>query len=300
VYVELARCLGLAASDTPMHWRRKTDTAQWSRFRGLDVLVVEDVEVNQEVMLELLAGVGIRARLAENGAEALTAVADKVPDVVLMDCQMPVMDGFAATRKLRENPAWSTLPVIALTANALADDRARCFAAGMNAHVAKPIRLEVLYESLLQWLPDYVPLPLSLPAIEAEADSADIESVLPEFAGIDVALGMAHVGRLPLLLRVLKRFRDNQGRHFAAQFSEAMVAADQEGMLRLAHSLKGVARTLGATELGEAAAQLETAITANATPQLSQQFERVAAQLKQLCAELHRVDSLLDAEAGQR
>ena len=304
VYVELARCLGVCEADTPMQGRRKTDTAQWSRFRGLEVLVVEDVEVNQEVMLELLAGVGIHARLAENGAAALTAVADNLPDVVLMDCQMPVMDGFTATQKLRENPAWKTLPVIALTANAKADDQARCFAAGMNAHLAKPIRMELLYERLLQCLPDYLPLPL--PAIVASStnveivDPADNAAALPEFPGIDVALGMAQVGRLPLLLRVLKRFRDNQGQHFAAQFAEALAAADQGGMLRLAHSLKGVAHTLGATDLGDAAAHLETAVAADSPQQLSLQFALVTTQLQHLSAGLHRIDSLLDGAAPPR
>ena len=153
VYVELARCLGVFDEETPNPNRRKDADLQWSRFRALDILLVEDVEVNQEVICELLASVGLSVRLAGNGVEALSEVARKTPDLILMDCQMPVMDGYMATRQLRENPLWRKLPVIALTANAMVEDQEKCFAAGMNAHVAKPIRMELLYECMVQCVP---------------------------------------------------------------------------------------------------------------------------------------------------
>lgn len=206
---------------------------------------------------------------------------------------MPVMDGFTATRRLRENAAWHSLPVIALTANAMAEDQERCFAAGMNAHVAKPIRMEVLYDRLLQCLPDYLPAS-TVPVISATSEATRSASDLPEFPGIDIALGLAHVGRLPLLLRVLKRFRDNQGQNFAPQFAEALAAADHEGMVRLAHSLKGVARTLGATDLGVAAAQLEIALESNSAQAIAQQFSLTTTQLDHVSAGLHQIDRLLD------
>ena len=133
----------LARLETP-----RVQRPQWARFQGTDILVAEDLEINQEVVLGLLASVGLTARLAANGAEVLAEVARKVPDVILMDCQMPVMDGYEATRRLREDPGLRELPVIALTAHAMSDDRARSLAAGMNAHLVKPIDLDAMYEAL--------------------------------------------------------------------------------------------------------------------------------------------------------
>ena len=257
LYAQLARSLGIVSDLSLVGERRKGNTPQWSRFRHLDILLVEDVEVNREVIGELLVGVGLPPRMASNGAEALEEVARRTPDVILMDCQMPVMDGFAATRALRENPVHRHLPIIALTANAMVEDRERCLAAGMNAHVAKPVRMELLYQRLCECLPEYGETSgnqLADPDPEAGA-------ALPTFPGIDTALGLAQVGgQTATLLRVLKRFRDNQGKHFAPQFYTALAAGDREGAQRLAHSLKGIANTLGAVQLGEAAAALEVAV----------------------------------------
>ncbi len=101
-----------------------------------------------------MSNVGLTARFARNGVEALIAVQDKRPDLILMDCHMPEMDGYEATRQLRMRPDTRDLPIIALTADATMADQERCIEAGMNAHVAKPIRMEVLYERMVQCLPD--------------------------------------------------------------------------------------------------------------------------------------------------
>mgnify|MGYP000249895411 CR=1 FL=1 len=290
LYVELANCLGLATSE-PTENRRKSNTLHWPRFHGLDILLVEDVEINREVITELMAAVGLQVRTVENGAEALAAVELKQPDLILMDCQMPVMDGFTATAKLRANPATQHLPIIALTANALVGDQEKCFAAGMNAHVPKPICMDVLYQRMVQCLPvvaepeSALPLPLEAPPV----------AELPDFPGINMAIGLLHVGgRQPLLLRVLKQFRDNQGQTFAPQFLAAQAAGDWETRVRLAHSMKGVAHTLGALDLGEAAKVLLDAAQKNDTDACAELFPKVLAHLHPIIAGLSRLDKLIE------
>lgn len=292
VYVELARCLGIAEREAPNLDRRKAAILLWSRFRSLDILLVEDIELNQEVICELLSGVGLSVRVASNGAEALHEVALKTPDLILMDCQMPVMDGYTATRKLRENPDWKMIPIIALTANAMVEDQEACLAAGMNSHVAKPIRMAMLYERMVECLPGF-----DSPAIKySNGESSPLaDNFLPQFAGINVAVGLAHVGgRLPLLLRVLKQFRDNQGRNFEHQFAEAQTAGNWPAATLLAHSLKGVAHTLGATDLGEAASELETATANYDWTKCDELIPLVHNLLRQVTTGLAEIDHLLE------
>ncbi|PKO40765.1 MAG: hypothetical protein CVU31_15985 [Betaproteobacteria bacterium HGW-Betaproteobacteria-4] len=293
VYVELARCLGVTAQEAPKPDRRKAADRQWSRFRNLDILLVEDIEVNQEVICALLADVGITLRLASNGAEALDAVSRQVPDLILMDCQMPVMDGYTATRKLRENPAWEKIPVIALTANAMVEDKEACRAAGMNSHVPKPVRMDVLYERIAQCFPD-IPATATTETKRRLAPSA--ENTRPAFPGINVTIGLAHVGgRLPLLLRILKQFRDTQGLSFAGQFQTAQAAGDWLTASRLAHSIKGVAHTIGATDLGESAEVLERAAAAGDAEKCDAQLPPLLALLAQVMSGLVELDRQIDA-----
>jgi PAS domain S-box-containing protein len=292
LYVEVARCLGVFDAPEPVLDRRIAAKLQWARFRDLDVLLVEDVEVNQEVIMELLAGVGITVRLADNGAVALEEVARKRPDLILMDCHMPVMDGYEATRRLRADPATRSLPVIALTANALVADKEKCFAAGMNAHVAKPLRMEELYERMVQCFPDKTaqPAPLATPRMGARDGLPQLQ-----FPGIDLALGLSHVdGRVPLLLRVLKQFRDRVARTFEGEFMLAHANGDTETRIRLAHSLKGVAHTLGATELAEAAIALLAATKADDASCCVDLLPEVVARLNHVAAGLGEVDALIE------
>jgi CheY-like chemotaxis protein len=121
-------------------------------LHGLDVLLVEDTPLNQEVIGDLLANLGVNVRVADDGEAALRALEARRPDCVLMDCQMPVMDGYEATRRLRLRPEWRDLPVIALTANVMVGDKERCLAAGMNDFVGKPVDPAVLAAVLLRQL----------------------------------------------------------------------------------------------------------------------------------------------------
>jgi len=254
---ELARCLGESGGDQPEADPRIALRQQWARFHGLDLLVAEDMEINQEVIRELLASVGLQARMAANGAEVLAEVARKVPDVILMDCQMPVMDGFHATRELRRDPALAGLPIIALTANAMVEDKQRCLAAGMDAHLAKPFNLQTLFERLGQCLPAAGPAPAPVVAATPEPVAWDPH----RFPGVDLSIGLDYLGgSMPLLVKLLNSFRTNYGQNFERQMREARAAGDHVTQHRLAHSLKTLALTMGATALGEAAGSLEVAL----------------------------------------
>ena len=258
LYTGLAHCLDIA-SPVGAAGEHAPSAMDWSRFKGIDILLAEDMEVNQEVMQELLANVGLSVRIAENGEEALKAVAQRRPDLVLMDCQMPLLDGYEATRRLRSDPAYSDLPIIALTANATVGDQEKSIAVGMNAHVAKPIRMEELFQKMLACLPHYQPPA----ATQADlASGAAAQAGLLRLPGIDAEVGLVNVGGSEdFFVKMLKKFRDGRGQSFEAEYRAALKAGDWDEQIRLAHTLKGVASTLGALDLAQSAAMLTEAAT---------------------------------------
>jgi signal transduction histidine kinase/CheY-like chemotaxis protein len=141
---------GASAPDVPAPGVRAPDVR--ARLRGAHVLLVEDNEVNAEIAVELLHGAGVTVTVAGDGQQALDRLERERFDAVLMDCQMPVMDGYAATRALRRRPQCRTLPVIAMTANAMVGDRDAALAAGMDDHIAKPINIDEMYATLARWV----------------------------------------------------------------------------------------------------------------------------------------------------
>ncbi|CAG0978126.1 hypothetical protein ARNL5_02248, partial [Anaerolineae bacterium] len=181
-------------------WRKQqrdaghNETAK--QLRGAHLLLVEDNDMNRELALEILGNAGIRVDVAGNGLEALTMVSAGAYDGVLMDCQMPVMDGFEATRRIRADGRFDRLPVIAMTANAMAGDREKCLACGMNDHIAKPIDVRQMFATLARWVTPAVP------AAAADArDAAPAMAAIPPMAGIDVDAALIRVGGDAGLLR---------------------------------------------------------------------------------------------------
>ncbi|MHA7684936.1 response regulator [Cupriavidus sp. PET2-C1] len=220
------------------------------------VLLVEDNDINREVAVHLLQAAGIYPDTAENGAVALHLLQAGAYDLVLMDVQMPVMDGFEATRHIREQEKFASLPVVAMTANALPEDRARCLAAGMNDHIAKPISPPAFYAMLRQWLAvpggdDAAPPAGSRPAwVDALASSAHL----------DVGGGLGRVsGRAEVYRQLLERFASGYA-DMPDRIGERLARGDRDGALSLAHSLKGLAANLGAMSVSRAAATLEASL----------------------------------------
>jgi CheY-like chemotaxis protein len=147
------RVLGLSVSPTTRTTEREEASLDHrARLRGAKILLVEDNAINREIALTVLRSAGIVVSVAYDGQEALEMLGQERFDGVLMDCQMPVMDGYAATRALRQQPQWRDLPVIAMTANALVGDRDKVLAAGMNDHIAKPIKVDQMFATLARWV----------------------------------------------------------------------------------------------------------------------------------------------------
>ncbi|MCC7703432.1 response regulator [Janthinobacterium sp. GW460P] len=219
-------------------------------LRGAWLLLVEDNEVNQEVAQHILNDAGIRVDIAGNGAIALAKIEENAYDGVLMDCQMPVMDGYQATRKLRQDPRYSNLPVIAMTANAMVGDKEKCLDAGMNDFIAKPIDVAQLFGTLARWIAPAAPQEVAAVAAQPEAE-------LPVIAGLKMAEAMRRVGGNAALMRkLLDRFVETQ--FDAMQRIVAAIENNQlETAIREAHTLKGLAGNIGAGGLADSAARVE-------------------------------------------
>jgi len=226
-------------------------------IQGASLLVVEDNEINQQVARELLQQALFNVDIANHGKEAIEMIGRGQYDCILMDVQMPVMDGFTATLELRKDERYKDLPILAMTANATHEDRQRCEEAGMDAHIAKPIVPKVLFETLLKWVPHKE---REIPdAPNDEATDATLAE-LPALQGVDTEAGLARVGgNIRSYLKLLNKFAENQS-DAISQIQSAITDGDGELSVRLAHTLKGVGGAIGATALQEAAAKLETTL----------------------------------------
>ena len=237
-------------------------------YSGMRVLLAEDNPMNQDVVVELLRDTGLIVDMAGNGAEAVALAERQRYDLILMDIQMPVMDGLAATEALRRQPDWAGIPIVALTANAFDDDRAQCTRAGMDDFLAKPVVPAALFRTLLRWLPGAArgrdrAVPGSVaPTAEARValSDAELQRRLEEIADLDVTQGMLSLrNRLSTYVRLLGKYVESHDKDMA-QVREQLAAGDYDDARRLAHSLKGVSATLGASEVQARALVLETAI----------------------------------------
>jgi PAS domain S-box-containing protein len=231
------------------------------RVSGIRVLLVEDNEVNQQVATELLESEGAKVTIANHGAEAVKLLTQGVPpppfDIVLMDLQMPEMDGLTATRILRAQPHLEQLPIIAMTAHAMAEEVQRCLDAGMNDHVGKPIDPGTFFATIARWTRAHRQEVLHLPV---RAPSAEGEIILPQIGGVDVAAGLQRVaGNKRLYCGLLTQFAV---KHESAgiRIRQALASGDRSKAERLTHSLKGSAGNLAMKEIFDLAGRLERAI----------------------------------------
>jgi two-component system sensor histidine kinase/response regulator len=237
-------------------------------YGGARILVAEDNEVNQDVALELLREAGLAGDIADNGERAVQMAKDSAYDLIIMDMHMPVMDGLAATRALRALEQCRNTPIIAMTANAFAEDRARCIDAGMNDHVGKPVDPDILYATLLNWLPKRAESVSETGAAEPEDSLAALQTHFNGVAGVDVSLGVKYaLGKIASYTRRLRKYAALHGQSMAKL--RRLVAEDEHhAAMHLAHSLKGAVSFLGATALQATLGELEAALLERATAQI--------------------------------
>jgi CheY-like chemotaxis protein/HPt (histidine-containing phosphotransfer) domain-containing protein len=251
------------------------DDARRHAASGIRILLVEDNEVNQQVATELLESYGAIVTIANHGGEAvqiLTEGAQPLPfDVVFMDLQMPQMDGYTATKLIRAQSSLNGLPIIAMTAHALVEERQNCLEAGMSDHVSKPIDPDALLATLLRWAK-----PREVPSAGTETRSAKTKDdiTLPEIDGVDLEDGLKRVvGNKRLYRDLLVQFVAKQA-NAPAQISAAMESGDRELAQRIAHTVKGVAGNIGLPAVFHAAKTLETSIRGGGAlnPQMLEAF----------------------------
>jgi two-component system sensor histidine kinase/response regulator len=233
------------------------DLPDLHRLRGAKVLLVEDNSLNRILVTELLAQVGIVTETAEDGASGVAKALSGDYALVLMDLQMPTMDGYQATQELRRKEGFQDLPIVAMTANVMPEHIERCFAAGMNAHIAKPIDPGTLFRQLLRWIPQAKdPAP---PAPSAEVQAHGHDPAIRELPGMDVDSGLARVqGNEAVYRTLLEDFR-SQIADAHARIRRA-AGEDPAQARALCHALKGVAGNVGAMGIHAAAAALEAAL----------------------------------------
>jgi PAS domain S-box-containing protein len=294
-----------AVSDSRDNDREEATAQALMHLRGAHILLVEDNAINQELALELLSTNGMTAAVANNGQEALDVLREQRFDGVLMDCQMPVMDGYQATRAIRANPEWRDLPVLAMTANVMTGDREKAIAAGMNDHIGKPVKVREMLATMARWIQvkntghriDHKnePLAKSHPSLGLSPQSATPLSSLPGIdtqAGLDIAQG-----NQALYHRLLRRFRDTQS-DFAGDFAAALAAHehDPDAAPRCAHTLKSVAANIGAEAVRSTAAALEAACNDGQPPEsIETHLQATLAALQPVLAGLEPLDQSVPA-----
>ncbi len=269
--------------------------------RGANVLVVEDNEINQDVICQLLNSVGMMTLIAENGEEAVRLAGQRSFDLILMDMQMPIMDGLQATEAIRRLPEGRDIPILALTANAFDEERFRCLKAGMTDYLAKPVNPENLYDALIKWIAPRQKYGESKLKREKVQKGRKFQSKpekkllqdLAEIEGLDVSLGLRSLlNDIVGYAKLLGHFAE-QHAFDAVRMLTSLQLGDYETLKKKAHTLKGVAGTLGIGRCQFLAAQLEKLAQANADKsEISSRIEELAAVLDSLVANLQAVLSV--------
>jgi len=231
-----------------------------AQLQGAEVLLVEDNDFNQQVATELLALVGVRASLARDGQEALDLLRTRSFDAVLMDLQMPVMDGYEATRRIRENPAFDQMPILAMTAHAMVQEHVRCLSLGMNDYITKPIDPAALATTLAKWIRD-TRSALQLPPQDTARHGPGWMG-RPDPAVISRAAGLANFGgNAAIYEKILAKFLETKA-EAAGAIRVALAGGDRDTAGRLAHSMISGAGTIGAQDLSATSLVLQDAIGA--------------------------------------
>jgi CheY-like chemotaxis protein/two-component sensor histidine kinase len=274
---------------------QEVDMNELRPIQGARLLLAEDNLINQQVATEMLEQAMFFVEIANNGQEALDKLEEHYYDAVLMDIQMPVMDGYTATRKIREQEKFKDLPVLAMTANAMAEDKEQAMAAGMNDHIAKPVNPMELFSTLLEWIK---PGERDLPAGGTDAGETQItaDELPDQLYGIDIDAGLQRVGgNAKLFKKLLGEFYLDHREDIDA-IQEALQAGDHETAERLAHTIKGVAATIGANELNFSAKNLELAIKQDKIDDIDRLIDELAMVMRPIVEDLSALAPAQTAE----
>jgi len=268
-------------------------------LRGARILLAEDNAINQQVATEILVDAGFHVEVADNGKTAVSMVESGQYDIVLMDMQMPVMSGLEAAQLIRQQARFATLPIIAMTANVMQADRQRCYEAGMDDFVAKPIEPDALFHKLVQWVVPRKPGPVQpRPAApHAAAHEPPRDTPLPaHIDGVDMGVGLRRMmGKTLRYVSILRSFCETQC-HAALQIRQAWESDRTPEAIRMAHTVKGLAGQIGANALAGQAQALEQALEDGASPATTEQLltafsQALATQVRAILSALSAPDS---------
>ena len=272
---------------------RSPEPEKLSAIRGARILLVEDDEINRDVAQEVLTRAQLMVDCASNGIEAVERVKGGEFDCVLMDIRMALKDGYQATREIRRDPRFKTLPILAMTANAMVGDRERCLGAGMNDQITKPFTSGELLAMLVRWVEpkserhnDDQPL--------SEKEPPRLQQPLPDLAGIDCSAGLERMmGDSRAYRKLLLKFADlHQG---VIDELRSALTKNSPAAVRLAHTLKGSAGNIGATRLQQLAGELETVLKQSGNPESV--LEATAAELERVALAIGQLKSGRDSAA---
>jgi len=259
--------------------------------RGARILLAEDNEINQQVAKEVLEGEGFYVDIANNGREAVDMVQTKEYDIILMDLQMPVLDGYKATNEIRIMDKFKDLSIVAMTADAMAGVRENVLEVGMNDYITKPIETNQLWKTLTKWVQ---PAKRDLPeGFSLESDLKE-EDEIPLIKGIDTAAGLGRVGyKSELYKKLLKQFISDF-ESFESEVISHLKSENVDEAIRWAHTLKGVSANLGANHLQKSAAELEFSIKEGTSH--GDKLQEVGSIISDLAVNIESSDYLVDNE----